>query len=342
MRLNRGFSVLELLGSACILSAAAAVLAPLSQDEWRQKQTTCLTNVKQLSQGFELYKSDSDDRHPLTMSVDPETKMWKSLSAWTGSELLPFPYNWRASQKTEQWDRNINGWANSVYPYVNNRSLFSCPEAEVKQLSASGGSGDKVEDYEKPNPDAAPAKVSYTMNGLLHNFDASGIINPSELPMVWEGLGKVALSGFAATNPSLKCFGIDEPCTYLPHKEGTPCPLTNSSEPSAIMFGNKGGSWMPAGTYWIHGAKPEEMGMNIAYCDTHAKWLRVGVQFTPEGSSEAKETEFLNDAFTRYDHKGFATHYWSDGCWPILFRPDYDFKEEGRQPPTKAIATKSG
>jgi hypothetical protein len=55
--------------------------------------------------------------------------------------------------------------------------------------------------------------------------------------------------------------------------------------------------------------------------DTHAKWRRMGATLAPGA------TDYTTDPMTNYTAGGFAGDYYQDpyGCWPYLFRPDFDF-----------------
>jgi hypothetical protein len=282
----------------------------------KAKQTQCLSNIKQLSEGFELYKSDSDDRLPLAQTLDTTTNTWRVPIPWNGTQLIEFPYNWRLSQNTTRWNENLTGWANSIYPYVQNRGLYSCP-------SGSDGGG-ALSDYGSPNPAAKPALLSYTMNGQLHCLNASGMVNPAELVLLWEGNGKIEIKGIAQSNPIIRCTTLANPCTYIPYSGSGNCPITGSSTPSSAMFGDRPSRSLPGGPYWVH-----TRGMNWAFNDTHAKWRRMGANYNTidNDADPTPYTDWSTDPFTGYGPTGTAGYYWVDGCWAWLYRPDYDFSQ---------------
>lgn len=322
MRRNKAFTLIELLVVIAIIAILAAILFPVfAQAKEKAKQTQSLSNSKQLSQGFELYKSDADDKLPLSKTLDGATNTWRVPIPWNGTQLIEFPHNWRPTQSTTRWNENITGWANSIYPYVQNRGLYACPSGPEKmRTNSTQDGGGPISDYAAPNPDAKPSLLSYTMNGQLHAFNASGIVNPAELLLLWEGNGKIAIKGFAMSNPIIRCTTTAAPCTYIPYSGTGNCPITNSSTPSSAMFGNRPDRQLPGGSYWVH-----TRGMNWSFNDTHAKWRRMGANWLPNNTGATPYTDWSTDPFTGYDHKGTAGFYWVDGCWAWLFRPDYDF-----------------
>ncbi len=141
--------------------------------------------------------------------------------------------------------------------------------------------------------------------------------------MLWEGTGNAAVKGFAMSNPLMKCSTLDKPCLYVPYSGKGACPLTESSEKPAVLFDMKRGSALPGGSFYVHTLDGTHHGMNFAYCDTHVKFKALGQTFASDGSSG---TDRRVEPFVGYDAEGYPTTEWSDGCWPIWFRPDYDFK----------------
>lgn len=322
MRRLSAFTLIELLVVIAIIAILAAILFPVfAQAKEKAKQTQSLSNNKQLSQGFELYKSDADDKAPLAKTLNGATQTWRVPLPWNGQQLIEFPHNWRAMQSPTRWDENQTGWANSIYPYIQNRGLYSCPSgAEKLRTMGPMDGGGPLLDYRNPNPDAKPSLVSYTMNGLLHAFNSSGIVNPAELVLLWEGNGKVSVKGFAMSNPMIRCTTTANPCTYIPYNGTGNCPITDSSTTSDVMFGSRPTGQLPGGSYWVH-----TRGTNWSFNDTHAKWRRLGANWVPGNTGNTPFTDWSTDPFTGYDHRGFAGFNWTDGCWSWLFRPDYDF-----------------
>lgn len=102
---NRAFSLIELLVVIAIIAVIAAMLFPVfSQARAKARQTTCTSNLRQLSLALTAYTEDSD-------------------------ECLPFlAYN----------DRNHLGddWQVSMRPYIKSADIWQCPDAS--EYAANG------------------------------------------------------------------------------------------------------------------------------------------------------------------------------------------------------------
>src|SRR5437870_2666958 len=65
MRIRKAFTLIELLVVIAIIAILAAILFPVfAQAREKARQTTCLSNLKQLGLGFRMYLTDYDDRLP--------------------------------------------------------------------------------------------------------------------------------------------------------------------------------------------------------------------------------------------------------------------------------------
>jgi len=90
-----GFTLIELLVVIAIIAILAAILFPVfARAREKARQTSCLSNIKQLGMGMYMYTSDYDERTPIGYS---------GLGWWTGT------------------------WKERVYPYVKNYQLYDCP-----------------------------------------------------------------------------------------------------------------------------------------------------------------------------------------------------------------------
>ena len=67
MRSQRAFTLIELLVVIAIIAILAAILFPVfAQAKAAAKKAACLSNVKQMGAGLELYIGDYDDTYPIT------------------------------------------------------------------------------------------------------------------------------------------------------------------------------------------------------------------------------------------------------------------------------------
>jgi len=103
---RRGFTLIELLVVIAIIAILAAILFPVfARAREKARQTSCLSNVKQLSLGFLMYAQDYDETLPpphVTINATPVTHPDGSTHVRTH-------------------------WASLIFPYVNNIGVYNCP-----------------------------------------------------------------------------------------------------------------------------------------------------------------------------------------------------------------------
>jgi prepilin-type N-terminal cleavage/methylation domain-containing protein len=286
MRNRKGFTLIELLVVIAIIALLAAILFPVfAGAREKARQTACLNNNKQLGLAFVMYLGDYDETYPLGFGY---------AGGWLWDRYHATPHDWRASVPLNSplHQAYQAHWSNAVQPYMKSDGIYACPSASLTRLNTG--------DY--ANARRAPARVSYTYNGLLHGLSAAVVASPSTLPLLWEGRGKAGVEGFALTNPSLRCDNPNLPCRYFSCIGGAPA----NPYPLGVMFALEG-------AMWIH-----QQGAVFVLADGSAKWRRLGAQLAPA------HTDWRTDPYTQYDAQGRPTQYWYDGCNPWLFRPDYD------------------
>lgn len=91
----KGFTLIELLVVIAIIAILAAILFPVfAKVREKARQTSCLSNEKQIGLGIIQYVEDNNETYPVNSSVH----FWS------------------------------NGWAVGVYPYVKSTGVFKCPD----------------------------------------------------------------------------------------------------------------------------------------------------------------------------------------------------------------------
>ncbi|MGM0493818.1 MAG: DUF1559 domain-containing protein [Armatimonadota bacterium] len=110
-----GFTLIELLVVIAIIAILAAILFPVfARAREKARQTSCMSNVKQLQLGILMYAQDFD-------------------------EMLP----------TEDYNYGLGGtdgdgsWRGVVFPYVKNSQLFICPSHSPTSNVFDGSVADK-------------------------------------------------------------------------------------------------------------------------------------------------------------------------------------------------------
>jgi prepilin-type N-terminal cleavage/methylation domain-containing protein len=96
-----GFTLIELLVVIAIIAILAAILFPVfAQVREKARQTSCLSNLKQLGTAMLMYVADHDGYFPPALGREPSQR---------------FVYEW--------------SWLNRIQPYVKNLGVFICPSA---------------------------------------------------------------------------------------------------------------------------------------------------------------------------------------------------------------------
>jgi prepilin-type N-terminal cleavage/methylation domain-containing protein/prepilin-type processing-associated H-X9-DG protein len=104
---HRGFTLVELLVVIAIIAILAAILFPVfAQAREKARQTTCLSNLRQIGAAAQMYAQEYDERLP-------------------GTELGEMGAEYH--------------WIEMLAPYTKNRDIFNCPSAAVQTLYPPNG-----------------------------------------------------------------------------------------------------------------------------------------------------------------------------------------------------------
>src|SRR5947207_1256186 len=101
------FTLIELLVVIAIIAIIAAILFPVfAQARDSARQTTCLSNLKQLGTGLQMYAQDYDE-------VLPSWPFKGGVGGlFTDPRFKVYAYS---------------TWVDAVMPYVKSQGVFSCP-----------------------------------------------------------------------------------------------------------------------------------------------------------------------------------------------------------------------
>jgi prepilin-type N-terminal cleavage/methylation domain-containing protein/prepilin-type processing-associated H-X9-DG protein len=109
---RKGFTLIELLVVIAIIAILAAILFPVfARAREKARQTSCLSNVKQLTLGVQMYTQDYDEVMPRCRNFTTRTL-----------------------------------WLQDIEPYVNNRQIYTCPSGDFFAWPEDGlNSGSRTE-----------------------------------------------------------------------------------------------------------------------------------------------------------------------------------------------------
>jgi prepilin-type N-terminal cleavage/methylation domain-containing protein/prepilin-type processing-associated H-X9-DG protein len=106
---KQGFTLIELLVVIAIIAILAAILFPVfAKAREKARQSSCASNVRQISTGLNMYYQDYDEQLPGGAAVH-----WNGTPNANGVPI-------------------IGGFVDPIAPYLKNTQIFSCPSDGVK------------------------------------------------------------------------------------------------------------------------------------------------------------------------------------------------------------------
>jgi prepilin-type N-terminal cleavage/methylation domain-containing protein/prepilin-type processing-associated H-X9-DG protein len=250
---DKGFTLIELLVVIAIIAILAAILFPVfSQARAKARSAVCISNVKQIALGMNMYAQDYDESFP----------QWKWDQSYSGGGGGPGPVN----DATTLW------W-NAIYPYVKNAQIFNCPDNNYQFTTRQDGhwgwftSGANVNKIVGLNPVFYDTVVGYGSSEPL-TYDhprMASMSRPSETLIVADCL--TSLTGWEEWNsydPTGKSFKNAYRLRRVAYANGANSPETWTD---AAVYGPFQSAWDRDGRH--------SNGNNIGFADSHAKWRPV-------------------------------------------------------------------
>ena len=116
--IRKGFTLVELLVVIAIISILAAILFPVfAQAREKARATACLSNMKQLGMGVQMYVQDNDEQLFFYAGTTPNlTRVGQAIP------------NTAAAKNAEKW------W-NITMPYIKSKDVFHCPSDSNPTMS---------------------------------------------------------------------------------------------------------------------------------------------------------------------------------------------------------------
>ncbi len=240
----------------------------------------CAQNLSRVGHTVLMYAQDYDERLPMAYELD------RPDGRWLWNEPAPVPADWRNASSR----RGRAVWVNALTPYIRSRFWnLNCPATLPERLE---GVNYRVRVR-------SPQGVSYTYNGYLHSYPLALVLNsPAQVPVIWEGLGRQHLIGFALVNPYLRCDRTDKRCEF------TPCDDPATTYPHGAVR-------LPRQSVWIH-----RSGLFMVMLDGKLVSRRLGARLAPYNTNPAI------DPFNQYDANGIPVAAHTNACGHLpLFAP---------------------
>jgi len=202
--MRKGFTLIELLVVIAIIAILAAILFPVfAKAREKARQSSCLSNVKQISLAFMQYVQDYDER---------------------------FPGYAFGSSTVDPWIC----WPNQMQAYIKNWQVYACPSSPYNN------------------------RVNYTYHGVTYpQLPCYAPVNS-----LWSTAGGIAMASIVS--PSTKWLLADSNHAVLGDIRGY---LTSAAC-------GQWGCGRNVNTTHIWEVVHNE-GINIGFCDGHAKWLQA-------------------------------------------------------------------
>jgi prepilin-type N-terminal cleavage/methylation domain-containing protein/prepilin-type processing-associated H-X9-DG protein len=177
-RKSYGFTLIELLVVIAIIAILAAILFPVfAQAREKARQTSCLSNLKQITLGIIMYAQDFDG----TTAVNRDCSNPGGPVCVTG--------------------RAVRGWVDLVQPYVKNYDIYRCPSDPTQRVPLPA----TVTQYWDGTP------VTNPLAGFTWGLPAGGFTQGGESRCSYARNNNLANNGNATANDAL----IEYPTTTI-------------------------------------------------------------------------------------------------------------------------------
>jgi prepilin-type N-terminal cleavage/methylation domain-containing protein/prepilin-type processing-associated H-X9-DG protein len=274
---KNGFTLIELLVVIAIIAILAAILFPVfAQARDKARQTSCLSNMRQIGLAARMYMEDYDGglfHHHEGWVLDDGSQVDNLPSSPDGCATGGFG-NSHAEKP----------WIIFFYPYIKNRQIGFCPSdptPKSRRLATSleeyNGAIVGVDDPLPNNSEQALAESEFT---TIQSYLLNAIWTHKSCRYATEGV----LAGFA-TDPLIA--SLDNPNVIMFSERNSEAMNARDNAEYGSVNQDDYDTWAGeaalvqwgTGNYgnqgWIRYNRHNQ-GANYIYADSHVKWLRWG------------------------------------------------------------------
>lgn len=218
------FTLIELLVVIAIIAILAAILFPVfAQARAKARQTACLSNMKQIGMGINMYVQDYDEVYPVN--------------------------NW--TYDLNNYCADQGGWMQEIQPYIKNTQVYVCPDAIKRNTStdfctipganntASGTITVPWFHYGANEYVVSSVTPSVNVVSWKGNISLAAIGRPAELPLVADSM-------FITFDDAARIMNANYPGNPWWNYPGAPDKtMSRHSGGSSIAFGDGHAKWVP-------------------------------------------------------------------------------------------------
>jgi prepilin-type N-terminal cleavage/methylation domain-containing protein/prepilin-type processing-associated H-X9-DG protein len=167
------FTLIELLVVIAIIAILAAILFPVfAQAREKARQTSCLSNLKQIGLGLMMYTQDYDEVLAGNAYEAPNNPTYGDAGQAFNTDI--------GFMDTDPTKVNRN-WGRDIQPYIKNKQVYLCPNAQPRSSGPSGSTSSYRE-----TTDPAGANMSYMLNGVVSTRPLAAIPAPADIIFLHE------------------------------------------------------------------------------------------------------------------------------------------------------------
>jgi prepilin-type N-terminal cleavage/methylation domain-containing protein/prepilin-type processing-associated H-X9-DG protein len=245
MNRKSAFTLIELLVVIAIIAILAAILFPVfAQAREKARQTSCLSNVKQIGTSMMMYVQDYDETWPRADSCFVGVGIIPGALPTSNTGCTASPFGQR---------QNHFKWWSWLFPYTKNVQIFRCPSRTP--TADRWNRGAELDNSYALNLSVTGTTVGFTATPFINTPFQGGSLAGNAAPADQA----LVIELFRSTMPVvIQTAGS----VAWPH-------VQRERWNTLLTVG------VPADGVRPQDTAPHNEGMNIMYCDGHAKWMKA-------------------------------------------------------------------